>query len=44
LSSDQTAGVVFPPQIAHGGPPRSPRRGGSGIWRGPGSRGTSGSW
>ena len=29
--------------LPHGGPPGSPRRGGSGIWRSPGVSGTSGS-
>ena len=43
LSSDQTGGVVLPEQIPQGGPPSSPRRGGSGIWRSPGSRRTWGS-
>ena len=31
FSSDQSAGVVWLEQIPHGGPPGSPRRGGSGI-------------
>ena len=37
------AGVVSPPQMAHGGPPGSPRLGGSGTTRSPGSRWISGS-
>ena len=40
---DQTAFVVLPSQMAQGGPPGSPRRGGSGTIRSTGSRGTSGS-
>src|SRR5204862_5524791 len=43
LSSDHTAAVVLPLQIRQGGPPGSPRRGGSGIWRSPGWRGVNGS-
>jgi hypothetical protein len=43
FSSDHTAFVVLPSQIAQGGPPGSPRRGGSGTIRSAGSRGTNGS-
>ena len=43
FSSDQTVGLLSPAQMPHGSPPGSPFRGGSGITRSPGSRGTSGS-
>jgi hypothetical protein len=42
-SSDQTADVATPPQIPQGGPPSSPRRGGSGIVGADSSRTVNGS-